>query len=234
MNLKRVRKLNGYAAAASDSIVSSGPVVYWMSREQRVHDNWALVYAQHQALKSNKPLIVVFCLVDDYPGANLRHYDFMIEGLKETEKKLSFLNIPFYLLTGNPETELDKFIIQKKVGLLVSDFDPLSIKRKWKDGLISKIDIPFYEVDAHNIIPCTLLSQKQEFAAYTIRPKIKRLLPEFLEEFPPLEKMNECAEFPVTPFSSCNWNEIRKRLKIDSAVLPVDLFFQGKMRLWRS
>ncbi|MDP4197931.1 MAG: deoxyribodipyrimidine photo-lyase, partial [Bacteroidota bacterium] len=120
MNLKRVRKLNGQdtAAAASDSVVSSGPVVYWMSREQRVYDNWALVYAQLQALKSNKPLIVVFCLADDYPGANLRHYDFMIEGLIETEKKLSFLNIPFFIIIGNPEIELNKFIFQKKVGLL--------------------------------------------------------------------------------------------------------------------
>ncbi|MDP4191907.1 MAG: deoxyribodipyrimidine photo-lyase [Bacteroidota bacterium] len=227
MNLKRVRKLNGQdtAAAASDSVVSSGPVVYWMSREQRVYDNWALVYAQLQALKSNKPLIVVFCLADNYPGANLRHYDFMIEGLIETEKKLSFLNIPFFILIGNPEIELNKFIFQKKVGLLVSDFDPLSIKRKWKDRLISKIDIPFYEVDAHNIIPCFLLSHKQEFAAYTIRPKIKRLLPEFLEEFPPLEKMKELSEFPAAP---CNWDGIKKSLKLDATVLPVKSFKPGE------
>lgn len=26
-----------------------GPIVYWMSRDQRVHDNWALIYAQQKA-----------------------------------------------------------------------------------------------------------------------------------------------------------------------------------------
>ena len=30
---------------------SDGPVVYWMSRDQRVHDNWALLYAQEEAQK---------------------------------------------------------------------------------------------------------------------------------------------------------------------------------------
>ncbi len=28
----------------------TGPVVYWMSRDQRVTDNWALLYAQELAL----------------------------------------------------------------------------------------------------------------------------------------------------------------------------------------
>jgi len=33
-----------------------GPVVYWMSRDQRVRDNWALLYAQELALNLGRPL----------------------------------------------------------------------------------------------------------------------------------------------------------------------------------
>ena len=39
-----------------------GPVVYWMSRDQRVQGNWALLYDQEIAEKNKAPLLVVFCL----------------------------------------------------------------------------------------------------------------------------------------------------------------------------
>lgn len=38
----------------------NSPIVYWMSRDQRVRDNWALIYAQELVLKKKTPLIVVF------------------------------------------------------------------------------------------------------------------------------------------------------------------------------
>ena len=37
-----------------------GPVVYWMSRDQRTQDNWALLFAQKEGLKQKEPLAVVF------------------------------------------------------------------------------------------------------------------------------------------------------------------------------
>ena len=40
-----------------------GPVVYWMSRDQRISDNWALLYAQEIAFRMDMSLAVVFCLV---------------------------------------------------------------------------------------------------------------------------------------------------------------------------
>ena len=42
-----------------------GPVLYWMNRDQRVEDNWALLQSQDLALSVGRPLLVVFCL----PGA---------------------------------------------------------------------------------------------------------------------------------------------------------------------
>ena len=35
----------------------SGPVVYWMSRDQRAQDNWALLYAQEIALEPFQTVI---------------------------------------------------------------------------------------------------------------------------------------------------------------------------------
>ena len=80
--------------------MAKGPVIYWMSREQRVIDNWALLYAIETAEKLNACMAVVFCLYSLYPGANIRHFDFLLKGLQITEKKLRELNIPFFILSS--------------------------------------------------------------------------------------------------------------------------------------
>lgn len=79
---------------------NGGPVVYWMSRDQRVNDNWALLFALEMAAKKGVPLTVTFCLVPEFLGATSRQYRFMLQGLKEVESRLKLNNIPFYLLTG--------------------------------------------------------------------------------------------------------------------------------------
>jgi hypothetical protein len=45
---ERIHPLNLRAAAAA------GPVLYWMSRDQRATDNWALVHAQQEAQTSER------------------------------------------------------------------------------------------------------------------------------------------------------------------------------------
>ena len=68
--------------------LSKNPVVYWMSRDQRVDDNWALLYAQNLALELESPLIVLFCIVPEFLNAAYRQYYFMIEGLMSLKSKL--------------------------------------------------------------------------------------------------------------------------------------------------
>lgn len=201
-------------------------IIYRMSRDQRVADNWALIYARELAEEFQIPLAVVFTLTPTYPLANFRHYDFMIRGLQEVERNLALLNIPFFLLVDKePSKTLKNFIHHNNVSIVVSDFDPLRIKRRWIDEL-NRIDrIAHFEVDAHNIVPCRAASSKAEFAAYTIRPKIKKLLPEMLTEFPALAAQNIVwsNNHPVI-----QWNDIYKLLIADSHVPPVDWIVPGE------
>jgi deoxyribodipyrimidine photo-lyase len=216
MNPKRISILADYP-------IKLGPVVYWMQRDQRVNDNWALIYAQQQALENNSPLIVVFNLVPDFLDATIRQYDFMIRGLKEVEKTLLKYNIPFILLDGKPTESIPRFINENKTSLLVTDFNPLKIVRAWEKDIVSKISIPFHEVDAHNIVPLHQVSDKQEFAAYTIRPKIQKLLPDYLDEFPSLIKMKNKIDAPTT-----DWDSLYKSLKINFDVKTIDWLKPGE------
>jgi deoxyribodipyrimidine photo-lyase len=100
--------------------------------------------------------------------------------------RLHELNISFILLQGDPPDEVCRFVRRHAVGAVVTDFDPLRIKRAWRDRVACIAGVACIEVDAHNIVPCRVISQKPEYGAYTIRPKIHRLLPEFLTDFPKL------------------------------------------------
>lgn len=199
-----------------------GPVVYWMSREQRVFDNWAMFLAVEKANEKDVPLHVVFALSQGFLGANLRHYVFMIEGLKEVENQLGELGIAFHVLYGEPEETVPDFIAQIKASLLVSDFDPLRIKLNWKSKLNSDINISHVEVDSHNIVPCKYVSQKLEFGAYTIRPKINRLLTQFLVDFETLPKLKNPSNGATT-----NWEALYSKLSLDSTIKPVEWLLPG-------
>lgn len=177
MNLNRVRVLR-------EAKQSTGPVVYWMSRDQRADDNWALLYAQQRAIEFRQPLLVVFCLAPVFLAATRRQYGFMLRGLAETFAALGRQNIACTLLKGQPPEVLPAWLAEQQAGLLVGDFDPLKIKRQWQEQLLAATDIAVHEVDAHNIVPGWKISSKLEFAAYTLRPKIKKQLPEYLTEFP--------------------------------------------------
>ncbi len=211
MNTKRVRELD-------NKEYQSGPVVYWMSRDQRAFDNWALLHAIAFAKEKNTSVSVVFCLRKKFPNNTERMVDFMLGGLEEVEKHLTAKNIPFKFLIGDPVEEIPKFITKNTIGALFSDFNPLRYNRVWKDKIIQKISIPFYEVDTHNIVPCWIASPKQEFGAYTLRPKIHFHLQEFLTAFPTLEKQVESN----LPNEKINWKKVSDVIEKDASVPVVD------------
>jgi deoxyribodipyrimidine photo-lyase len=179
VNPLRVRELN-------EKPVRRGSVIYWIWRDQRVYDNWALLYASDIAQSIGSSVEVFFVLPPKY-NVPFRQFDFMIKGAAELEQQLSLLNIPFTFTVGNPVDSLLKRCYELNAGAVVTDFDPLEYKQKLNRLAADKLDCWFGEVDAHNIVPAFIASDKEEFAAYTIRPKIKRLLNEFLTPFPLLK-----------------------------------------------
>ncbi|WP_448376868.1 deoxyribodipyrimidine photo-lyase [Fervidobacterium sp.] len=199
----------------------NGPVVYWMQRDQRVHDNWALLFAQYLSLVNKTSLIVVFNIVPSFLGATLRQYDFMLRGLFETKSTFEEFNIPLVFTFGIPHDEVTKFVKTVKASYLVTDFNPLRIVREWKSELVKSLDIPIYEVDAHNVVPAFFVSQKQEYGAYTLRPKIRRYLKEFLVEYPSLRKMGSVnLEYSnLSVFQKIE--EVEPKLQVDVTVEPV-------------
>ncbi len=210
MSPERIRPLNDQPRKAS------GPIVYWMQRDMRVRDNWALLHAADMARDLQLPLTVCFALVPSFLGATLRAYDFLLQGLQEVERDLRRLNIVFALLEGDPPEGVCRLIHQLHASALVTDFNPLRPVMTWKTQVASHVDIQMVEVDAHNIVPAWVASDHQEWSAATLRRKLGRLVQSWLMEFPVLQPS---AENPLQ--RPVDWIAVRSRLSCDETVRPV-------------
>ena len=72
--------------------------MYWMFRDQRLRDNWALIHAIDQANKANVPVALAFNLFDQFLGAKARQLGFMLRGLQQLHRDIEEnLGIPFFL-----------------------------------------------------------------------------------------------------------------------------------------
>ncbi|XVF52708.1 hypothetical protein PTKIN_Ptkin05aG0040200 [Pterospermum kingtungense] len=174
--------------------LEKGTVVYWMFRDQRLKDNWALIHAVDQANKANVPLAIAFNLFDQFLGAKARQLGFMLKGLRQLQRSSQdTLHIPFFLFQGEAEETIPKFLGECGASLLVTDFSPLRQIRKCKDEICKRVSdsVTIHEVDAHNIVPIWVASDKLEYGARTIRGKINKLLPKYLIDFPMLQPPNK-------------------------------------------
>lgn len=198
--------------------IGNGPVVYWMSRDQRVYDNWALLYAQEKSIEQKSPLVVLFNFTEQFTNANWRHYEFMIKGLFEVQSELKELDIPFIITYGRHEEQVKTIVNHLEAGLLVTDFSPLRSARNVRRNLARDLKIPVDEVDAHNIIPAWLVSDKQEYAARTIRPKIHKSLPQYLSQIPKLKRQALSLKGSL---ESLSFDQVYKSLELDKSVSPI-------------
>jgi deoxyribodipyrimidine photo-lyase len=187
--LERKQKMNGFEKLASDPRVivrragvpdADGKcVVYWMQRSQRALDNPALDVAVRAANLLGRSCVVFFAPAPFYPHANLRHYHFLNQGIPAIAKRLAQRSIGF-VLRRFPDHHLLKFCDEVRPALVVGDENPMREPESWRARVTQGLRVPFWTVDADVIVPSKLL-MKEQYAAYTARPVIHRLLPEFLQ-----------------------------------------------------
>jgi len=183
---ERVRKLND---------ISSKPgkyVLYWMQASQRVEENHALELAKGVANDLSLPLIVLFVLYTEYPSANSRSFTFMLEGLLEVSESLRETGIDFLVVEGEPVQSVSSLALEAAV--LVTDTGYLRHQINWREALAEKVDCPFFCVESNVVIPVGVTSQKEEYSAATIRPKVHKSLNSFISDFEPVSYRTRSME----------------------------------------
>jgi deoxyribodipyrimidine photo-lyase len=215
---ERVRNLN-------DRSVQAGRyVVYWMQASQRAEYNHALEFAVRQANALDKPLLVVFGITDRFPDANERHYFFMLEGLREVRASLEAKGIGLIIRHEEPPT-----VATESAGeacLVVVDRGYLRIQKRWRRAVARRITCPLVEVESDVVVPVELTSSREEYAAATIRPKIKRQLESHLLPFRHTRPKHSSLKMGFDTFDITDVGSAVARLSIDRSVAKSS-FFRG-------
>ncbi|MEN3185027.1 MAG: deoxyribodipyrimidine photo-lyase [Atribacterota bacterium] len=193
-------------------------VLYWMQAAQRAEWNHALEYAIQKANEFQRPLLVLFNLTDQFPEANARHYLFLLEGLQETQRKLAQRGIKMVTYLGNPVENVERF--SQKAILLVTDRGYLRIQREWREKVAKRVNCPFWQVETEAIVPVEVVSPREEYGAYTIRPKIKKHLNRYLTPLQEETAHLSSLFLPVFPgeLNLSDPGQILKGLRIDKNI----------------
>ena len=160
-------------------------VLYWMQMYKRVDSNHALIYAIRRANELQLPLVVYEGLKYYYPWASDRLHTFILEGVEEKRREFERIGIRyvFYLQRDADSPKQTVARLAKDAALIVTDDFPCFIIPEHNRRIVERAEIPVYAVDSNGIIPMSKFD-KEEYAAYTIRPKINKLLDRYLKPLP--------------------------------------------------
>lgn len=193
---RRIINLNGLEVPNYD-VTKKGGVIYWMRRDCRVQDNWAMIHAQYLAFKTQSPLYVVYCMPKSNLYATRRQYEFLIDGLISVSEECIQLDITFVMLDDCAEVVLIDWVRKHDICAVICDFSPLKREIKAIDNIFQNFppDVYFAQVDAHNVVPCWLVSNQPIFD--TFRDKINEQLQNYLKPFPIVVKHPHKSVVPV-------------------------------------
>jgi deoxyribodipyrimidine photo-lyase len=196
-----------------------------MQASQRTEFNHTLEYAIKQSNNYKKPLIVFFGLTDEFPDANLRHYHFMLQGLKNVRNELEKRKIKFIIQRISPEKGIVK--LSEDAALIIVDRGYLKIQKHWRKIVANSIKCPLIQIESDVVVPVETASNKEEFAAYTIRNKIKKRISEFLKPLNKEKVKFDSLDCDIETIDLSNISHILSKMVIDRSVKPIDGFFGG-------
>jgi len=216
---ERIFKLN------NNPVKNGEYVLYWMQASPRSHYNHALEYAIKNANKLKKPLLVYFGLTNDFPEANQRHYNFLIQGLKDTKMSLDKRGIKMVVQLVSPPYGAES--LSENASMLIVDKGYLKKQREWVQLVLDKIKCLMVQVETNVVVPLEAVSPKEEYSAGTIRRRINKILQNYLV---PLKMETPDIKSWGLDYDSVflnDFNGIFRRLNVSNDVKPVETFEGG-------
>jgi len=222
---ERIRRLNRKPVRAGSY------VLYWMQASQRAEHNHALELAVQHANALSQPVRVVFGLMDDYPEANRRHYRFMLEGLRDARSALAARGIRMSVVRGHPAEAALGYA--RAASLLVCDRGYLRHQRAWRAHVAEHAPGAVLEVESDLVVPVEVASNKAEYAARTLRPKIHRHLERFLVALRATPVRRDAMSLPDDGLDLHDLDATLAALRLEGGVAPVPHLFRGGARAAR-
>ncbi len=215
----RIQRLN------QKPITKQRYVLYWMQQSQRADWNHALEHAIEHANLLHQPVLVGFGLTEKYPDANLRHFAFMLEGLRETRRALEERGIGMTIKKGSPEAvALD---LARDASLVVCDRGFLRHQKQWRTKVALRADVEVVQVETDTAVPVETASDKAEFGARTFRPKVRAPLEDYLRRPHARLPREDSMDIADRGLELDDLAAVLAGLQVDRSVPPVEAFHGG-------
>ena len=201
-------------------------VLYWMEQSQRAQHNPALERALHHASETGLPLLVVFGVADDFSEATLRHHTFLLEGLQETQQRLADRGVKLVVRYGAPDDVALKYA--GAAAVLVTDRGYLRHQKQWRARVAKEAPCRVEQVEGDVVVPVETVTNKAEYAARTIRPKIHEHLERCLQLPDAVPVETPSLDLDVDSGRSLDDIEaVTDQLDLDRSVGPVSDLYPG-------
>ena len=200
---------------------------------RRVEGNHALAHAIDLANELKLPVLYFEGLSYTYHLANRRFHTFVLEGIPDTTERLEKLGVGyvFYLRAKHSDPEDVLYRLAEDAALVVTDDYPTFLASRYNARVQQKLKVQFLAVDSSCIVPMNQF-EKREYAAYTIRPKIHRLLPGYMKPLK-MPKPQHRWTLPVSKFHQVvthkNISDLVASCDIDQHIAVSTTFHGGEI-----
>ncbi len=206
-------------------------VLYCAQASRRTESHHGLAFAARLANRFRLPLLYLEELRCEQ-CANDRMHTFALEGVPEKARRLAELDIGYAFRLHTDPAEGDKWLLEatSQAAAIVLDDYPVPPHRESNEKLAARIDVAAYAVESSCVVPMSLFT-KREYAAYTIRPKITRLLAEHMQPAPGIEVERPFREKPPawhTEVAEAGIKRLVARCPIDHGIPPSTCFRGGR------
>lgn len=216
----------------ADRPLGPGPVVYWMQHANRTDDNAALEHAIALAARWDRSIAIVGAVDPGEPGLTLRSLAFALQGLRDVRDAARRRGIGVAFRRGPPDEVA--LAAARGAAALVCDRGYLRFQRAWRGRVAEGAPVPVVEVEGDVVVPVAVASSKVEYAARTIRPKIRRVLDDFRDLPPRVEVGRRWGADDVVPGTGVDLTaalddpvRLAREVAVDHAVGPVGAWFVG-------
>jgi deoxyribodipyrimidine photo-lyase len=198
----------------------------------RAEQNFALTAAIEAANRLGLPLVVYHGLGCTYPHANDRISRFILEGVTELGERFARRGIlyHFYLRRRIEDPNDVLYRLARRAALLVTDDFPAFIIPDQTKRVAGKLDVAMWAVDSNGIVPMAAIPSEQ-YGAYTLRPKIRKLLPQHLKPVPEpklgRDSLGVRLDAPRTTVTAETIGSLIAESSIDHSVPPSPLYRGG-------
>ena len=188
-------------------------------------DNPALDVAIEAGNLLGLPVVVYFQVIPNYPNANLRHYHFLQQGLRDVEEDAAERGVGFQV-RRTPESTLEGFLEEVEAALVIGDENPAREPGRWCAVLAKRLRLPFWTVDADVVVPSRLFD-RTFVLLHHFRPHLRAELPKYLVAQKKIAPLHAWKPRKKPESYSLHEDITAGFTKLDRSIRPVDSFTGG-------